>query len=262
MCRKKKWKRTNYEKLTRCLTETAAETIKKSAIERDDNTQLLANISGKDWQSIVAFELQYHHSCYLNYTKRSRSFDAAVGYWDILFKHVDNHVLQNSEVLTLVDLANLMKDGGKDPDVRTISDALKNNFGENIGFWKPSKGSSFIFNNRIEKGNLIEILQEKIECLSYAREPQPIDEKMKEVGKKIRADILSLGQIYPNWPPLESEMFSNKTQLPTTLRLLLTNILAKPGKISERKNMLIESIGEDIIYNATVKIIAHSRLST
>ena len=47
------------------------------------------------------------------------------------------------------------------PDKRTLVDLIIKEFGEKIAFWSPKHGSSFIFNDEIPKGRIIEILTKK-----------------------------------------------------------------------------------------------------
>ena len=41
--------------------------------------------------------------------------------------------------------------------MQSLKDKLKRLFGSNIGFWRPSCGSDLVYNNTIEKGQLVEV---------------------------------------------------------------------------------------------------------
>lgn len=65
---RQKWRKGIYEKLSKCVTENTAETLKLFAVQKNYNLRLLAYVAGMDWQFIVAIGLQYHPSCYVHTT--------------------------------------------------------------------------------------------------------------------------------------------------------------------------------------------------
>ena len=112
--------------------------------------------------------------------------------------------------------------------------------------------STFLFNNTLEKGRIVELLQTKVERLTKASQnKQSFSDKLKDVAKAIRTEVLESESTFENWPPSESELYSKQTEIPTDLFTLLRIILAKPGRISKRKNIMIKSIAQDILYNAS-----------
>ena len=65
-CRRNKRKKGGggLEKLSKCLTKTAAETLQMYVLRHNDNPQLQVDVTEVDWEVIVARELLYHRSCY------------------------------------------------------------------------------------------------------------------------------------------------------------------------------------------------------
>ena len=231
--------------------------MKKCALERSDLPQLVADVSGRDWESIVALELRYHRSCYTNYVRKSKKIDVLPeqdGATMILMEYVQKHVIECCEVLTTDILLEVYQrnapENNMNPDKRTIIEHIKKKFDTSIAAWSPKHGNSFIFNNNIEKGEVIEILLKKIESLTTQQKEKPLDEKIKEVGEKIRNDVITMPLTYQHWPPQEEQLLNNETNLPPSLYNLLSSILSSNKPLSSRKSMLVNSIGQDIIYNA------------
>lgn len=89
-----------YEVLVTCVTETAAKRLKTCNVERQDNELLSADVAGKDWKAIVAYELRYHRSCYRTYTREGRRIAPGDETIDKVLKIVDNFVLKQKETMT------------------------------------------------------------------------------------------------------------------------------------------------------------------
>ena len=90
-----------------------------------------------------------------------------------------------------------------------------------------------------------------------------IAKKIEEVASLIRDDK-SFEGVFKEWPPESSKVRTENVTLPISLKLLLQLILrSNPCKESDRLKRLIDSIGQDIIFNATsgrVKTVKHIQL--
>jgi len=187
-----------------------------------------------------------------NYTKNSRPLKESKDVFQKLFDAVKERVLKENEVLKVTDLSTNQNERWTRCDNRTIVDAIKKEFGEEIGIWNSKHKRTFLYNNTLEKGRIVELLQTKVEKLTNASQnKQSFSDKLKEVGKAIRVEIQESESTFKDWPPSESELYSKQTQIPAELFSLLRTILAKPGRISKRKNIIIKSIAQDILYNAS-----------
>jgi len=234
------------------MTQTASETLQACALAKNDNPRLSGYVSGVTWDVIVAVELRYHQSCYALYTKNSRPLKESKDVFQKLFDAVKERVLKENEVLKVTDLSTNQNERWTRCDNRTIVDAIKKEFGEEIGIWNSKHKRTFLYNNTLEKGRIVELLQTKVEKLTNASQnKQSFSDKLKEVGKAIRVEIQESESTFKDWPPSESELYSKQTQIPAELFSLLRTILAKPGRISKRKNIIIKSIAQDILYNAS-----------
>ena len=66
ICREKKTLGAcGYESLRNCTRELAAQLLKYCCMEKQHSLLLFANLTGKEIRCIIAFELHYHQSCYL-----------------------------------------------------------------------------------------------------------------------------------------------------------------------------------------------------
>ena len=88
------------------------------------------------------------------------------------------------------------------------------------------------------------------------------EEKIKEVGKLIKSKIEEL-PVNTSWPPNPDDLRQEKVQISHLLELFLTTLLTNETVPSERVKLLVKSLGQDIIYNATrgkLKTAKHSQL--
>ena len=62
-------------------------------------------------------------------------------------------------------------------------------FGEDVEFWCPNYGSEYVFNNKIEKGRLIEVsVRSKITKTEW--EGKSVKEKASEIANEVRRELL------------------------------------------------------------------------
>ena len=114
--------------------------------------------------------------------------------FDEEFEIVKKRVIEKGEVLDVNELNQLFKSG---VGIRTLTQRLKNKFGDDIGFWSPRHGKSFIFSERIPKGQIIEVGSNRLRNLNSSINEFPINEKLKEVAKALRSEIKGLQPIFP-----------------------------------------------------------------
>ena len=69
ICYTTKCAKSGYEGLVKCESETVASTLQICAVEKKNNSRLMASVAGFDIQSIVAHELHYHRTCHREYTR-------------------------------------------------------------------------------------------------------------------------------------------------------------------------------------------------
>ena len=76
-------------------------------------------------------------------------------------------------------------------------------------------------------------------------------QKLKDVSDILREEICSMTSAFSKWPPSEQEITTKNASTPTLLRFFLENLLYSSDKQTHRRNRIISSIAQDLIYNAT-----------
>ena len=189
-----------YEKLQKCDTENSAKALQE-AVVMSPNKHLSVEIAGCDWQTILARELYYHCTCYIDLTRKRNSKDtncSEQAFQDVK-QFITEKVLENYEVLRLADLAQLYVESkskySKDDCQLSSSTAQKlkkriqKAIGEDVGFWRPNYESEYFFNNKIEKGHLIEVaVRSKITKTEW--EGKSVKEKASEIANEVRRELL------------------------------------------------------------------------
>ncbi|XP_065673593.1 uncharacterized protein LOC136090680 [Hydra vulgaris] len=236
--------------------ESAANVLKENALSKADNPRLMASISGTEWQTIISLDLYYHRSCYLKYTRPPKTpfITTEDAIMRLLFDYVKEHVLDNLEIIHTSKLFEFYKENCTDrtkvPDRRTIQDAVVAEFGGSVQLWSPKYGYSFLYNDSIEKGKIIEVFLKTIENLEKKNNSKPIEQLIDHVAKEIRSEVLSMIKTYFKWPPNEDELLRVKTEIPPLLHQLFAKILFR-ARVSKRGIVKINSLCEDVIYNVT-----------
>ena len=71
------------------------------AIQKNDNARLIAHVAGVEWQNIVALELQYHRSCYREYTRPNRAcggvFKLDIDALEKMYDQIEKSVIDEGE---------------------------------------------------------------------------------------------------------------------------------------------------------------------
>lgn len=137
------------------------------------------------------------------------------------------------------------------PDKRTLIRWLSEKLQNRIDVWSPKYGESFIFNNEVEKGKIIEVLCKKIESVKSMLNPISIEEQVKNVGIAIRKEVNEMESTYKKWPADEDSLYERKTVIPPLLKLLSEHLLSSSKRICGPKQTRIDAICQDIIYVAT-----------
>ena len=100
----------------------------------------------------------------------------------------------------LVDRMNFLQNGEREiPYKRTLIQLVRQRFHDPIALWSPKYGGSFIFNNEVDKGQIIEVLCKQIDELKEKLSPIAIEDQVRNVGKAIRSEINSIPPTYRKW---------------------------------------------------------------
>ena len=70
-------------------------------------------------------------------------------------------------------------------------------------------------------------------------------------AKDIQKEILDYPKTCTKWPPSIDELYTIEVRIPSKLEKLLINILSSKGKSTEQLSQLVQSNGQDLIYNTT-----------
>ncbi len=250
------WFQNGYEKLTKIVTLNGIETLKAAAIRKNDKPSLIASLVYADTSTVVTSDLYYHFSCYRDYTREESKTTGSGLHYDLeaaekFFSEIEEIVIVKKEVLPTEELECLYKkhDNLKTPNKKSLLTLILERFEDNVALWT-SKRHSFLYNNNLDKGEIIDIMLQKVKLLESKIKPKSDEQIVKESGQIIRKEILDMADTYSEWPPSADSLISNETKLPDSLNSLLTNVLcSRPPTAKKRR--LIDSFGQDIIYAAT-----------
>ena len=200
-----------YEQLEKCVTENGARAL-QLAPSCEDFPFLQTEVAGIDWQTIVAKEYHYHRSCYRRIVRKREAKTAEKNEDKIMnevFKHIEEKVINDCEVLRMTDISKKYSDlveqsfGDEDRDVivpkaQNLKEKLQRFFGNKIGFWRPSSGSELLFNDGVEKGQLVEVAV-RAKLVNQKWDDKSAEEKTTEVAREIRKELLEAPPTYPRY---------------------------------------------------------------
>ena len=203
-----------YERLDKCVTENSARTLQRAAAS-ERFPCIPPEISFADCETIIAKEYLYHRSCYRKIIIRKKdqanqSENIADVAFRKLLKDVEEKVINNCEVLRMPDISQLyseiideLTDGEESPGVslqttQRLKEKIRNRFGENLGFWNVSYGGELVFNNNLEKGQLIEVAV-KAKTKNERWEDKTPEDKTKEVARLVRDELLKTPNTYSRY---------------------------------------------------------------
>ena len=75
---------------------------------------------------------------------------------------------------------------------------------------------------------------------------------MKEAGRIVRNEVIASPDVYSSWPPTGQERLNKKFELPFLTETLLLSILTSSNKKADRISRIVNSLAQDLIYNARV----------
>ena len=248
ICSKRKTKKggSGYEKLEKCLTEPVAKTLQKFALVKESPVQLMMVI-GLDREKIVAKEFYYHRTCYRNYTRSEKMKDDSTRLveLDAFFGIVIERVIDNGEVIDMVELSSILDEV---LDLQTLKQRLSTKFGDDIGFWSPLRyEKSFIYSERIPKGQIIEVGSCKIKKASSVPEAS-INQKITEVVRSLRKEVIKMTPSFLQWPPSEDQLLNANVDVPPLLKHFLSELLSTKMRLSSNKERVVEGLAQDIIF--------------
>jgi len=234
--------------------------LKRCCERKQDNSVLAADLVGKDWQGIVAYELKYHRSCYRNYTRDDKSeLDVNNNAFNTVVNFVKERIFNKNDILTPSQLQNFYNEISQEkilPRSKPILDKVLEFFNGRISLFKPNSGTPFLFNDEKSKGEIISDYRNMIRI----EKSKTIESKRKAsdhncvntAASIIKAEIKSTDLTYNSWPPTAQELLEKKTVLPPATESFLTALLVRrKRKISQRKQIIISSFGQDLVYNVT-----------
>ena len=69
--------------------------------------------------------------------------------------------------------------------VLSLKEKIQRSFGSKIGFWSPSIGSDYIFNNAVKRGKLVEMIV-RPKHRDFRWQEKTVEGKIKAVAEEIR----------------------------------------------------------------------------
>ena len=202
-----------YERLDKCVTENSARTLQRAAAS-EKFPCMPPEISFADCETIIAKEYLYHRSCYQKINIRKKEANQTENIAEVAFskllKEVEEKVINNCEVLRMPEISQLyselvdeLTDGVECPGIslqrtQRLKEKIQNSFGEKLGFWNASYGGELVFNNNLEKGQLIEVAV-KAKIKNQRWEDKSPEDKTNEVARLVRDELLETPSTYDRY---------------------------------------------------------------
>ena len=79
------------------------------------------------------------------------------------------------------------------PKAQNLKEKIKKMFDHKIGFWCPKFGSEYVYNNTVEKRQLVEVA---VRAKCGAWQQKSMEEKTKKVAEDIRKELLGAPDTY------------------------------------------------------------------
>ena len=286
------------EKLTQCQTFSVGETLLRSAKKKNDE-RIITQLHDQD---VVASEVRYHKSCFVQYTSRKKgtpgtsSSSCNAEFHDAVFKQILREigvkVIENHEILSLTDLhkqyLEQLQQEGLNTDLyrrQKLKKKIETHLGDKIDFWaSPLKNEpTIIYSKTIPKGQLAgksyqqhetdtsnsDTEEEEPAIYSSGENKKEQNVKVFQAAKILRRVILDIEDTMP-MPPQPNDLKMNEFEIPILLYNMLLWLLTDSCEFSESKitavpakHNIINSIGQDLLYNAsngTIKTAKHLSL--
>ena len=270
--------RGNYENLTTCLTETAEDSIKQTAAQKEDFA-LLGRIAGID---LRAREARYHESCRRSYVRDPKREHHATAcktetVMDGSTPTVDRKELNEAHLHALTDICNYVQQSTIDEGnveritmlrdrymtflkdhvpqychepIRTASlkQKLINHFGAKIKFWLPSRKctSELVYTADLDTGDAVQTAYE-----ATASEKRILADAAAILRRDIEARH-NTAKATP-WPPSATDLQLESTKPPESLTEFLSAVISgkSTDQSTSRTQRLSKSFAEDICSAAT-----------
>ena len=254
LCRKNKTQKggSGYEVLQKCVTFASAEGL--LAYSKTNNDEYAASVlAGLSEGEVIANEFKFHRTCYRD-TMRTPSAlvednvkqnekDMRNKYFEDVKSIIQSQVIDSGDSIKLSSLAELYGQFQAEMGLekigavnRNLKARLANSFGDKITFFQKANGlPEFIYNT---------------EKLKNVRIYDPV-EVVKEAARIVRKELMESPDIYSEWPPTEKELLSKTFETTPFTRTLLSSIISKHAKNTDRNSRLVDSIAQDLVYNAS-----------
>lgn len=248
------------------------ERLRQCAVEKQDG-KILA-VTSRD---IVAAEAHYHNTCYRNYTRITgkecettykEENESEIAYKRIeseahadLFMFIRNEMLPNKQIVPVATLTtrmeNFMKSRGFNINESTkkhIKRKLLSEVGSIIQIYKDEAGKLLVIPDSVTMQDVV-LENNKLRNELKIRRAKSSDIKtiIQQASCYVRTSIQECCLPSP-WPYHPSDLENKSINLPCLLQQLLSGILTgEPEKEnpSQRVKLLIQSLGQDIIYATT-----------
>ncbi len=144
-----------YESLQKCETENGARSLHNAALSLDF-PHLQSEIGNSEWQTILAIM-----------SSKSVVWSNAETIFHDLTASIEEKVIVGCDVFRMSDLSRQYSEiaerlFGKEhqidlPKLQRLKEKIQKFFGSKVGFWCPKYSSEYVFNNSVEKGQLVEV---------------------------------------------------------------------------------------------------------
>jgi len=200
--------------------------LKACCLKKQDLPLLCADLAGKDWSAIIAYEIRYHRSCYRAYTRLSKNITEIEETCESTIDYVREKVIESHEIVTKEEILTTYNNSlliGRQPftDARPLLEKIADHFGKEISVWRPKYGKQFLYKTCLTKEEIIEYYMRKMEdaekeIQELKKEPNQKD-LVKDVAIMIRNEIKKSPATYGNWPPTAAQLLQSKTDLNETV---------------------------------------------
>ena len=252
------------DKLVKCVTKTAENSLKQAAVFWKDDV-ILRKISEED---LVAKEANYHEECrkafintkYLSQTCREDSSyeDAEIQKahkeaFNILAEYIEKDIIQNANVLRITMLKQRYQLYIKEnyPTVynqnysnQKLKEKIVKHFRDRVHFFQPKYRAEIVYSNEISTGQAVE----------FAFESSASDYKLLEnAALLLRSKILEkhIQNCETQWPPTSEYLQSSPIPDHLIKFLLKLVVPSKTKNVSLMYERKVQSIAQDICYSVT-----------
>lgn len=250
------------DRLVKCVTLNAEESIKLAA-EKKDDTEMLRKVAGED---LVAKEAHYHEECrraYIkiltkqdqdeNFAEESECHAAHTEAFQYLCEYIQKEIVKGASICRISMLKEkyilfLRENHSKFYNPHYKIDKLKSkimkSFGNSVHFFQPKYGSEILYSDEISTTSAVEHV--------YETSSSEI-KRLESAAMLLRCNILEKQREYAEteWPPTTE--YLNSSVVPLHLTLFLQKLLTptKVKSVSEVFKRKINSIAQDICYCVT-----------